>query len=229
MQHYINQGLVRRNRSLGRWMMFGGLGASLIAVVISFVAPLYIFIALGLMLAGGLISQIGTALYNRFGRSPRLDELIDESLKGLDDRFGLFHYLLGSRHVILGPSGALAIIPRAERGEITFEDGRWFHTPPKRRFPLRTRRRELKDLIPESQRDIRRLGRALARQLPDHDPIHIDALVIFLSDDAQLSAGSGTLIAAHRKKVKALLRTFPRQATLNEKEIRSLAARLTRS
>jgi NAD(P)H-hydrate repair Nnr-like enzyme with NAD(P)H-hydrate dehydratase domain len=222
MQHYINQGMVRRNRSLGRWMMFGGLGASLIAVVISFVAPLYIFIALGLMLTGGLTSQIGTALYNRFGRSPRIDEVIDDSLKGLDDRYGVFHFLLGSRHVILGPSGALAIIPRVERGGIAFINGSWFQTPPRRRLSFGSRQRELKDLIPETRRDIRRLERALARHLPDHDPIN-------LADDARLDTGSGTLLTAHRKKVKNLLRTLPKQASLNEKEIRSLAARLTHS
>lgn len=229
MQHYINEGLVRRNRALGRGMMFGGLGASLVAVIISFVAPLYIFIALGLMLAGGIISQAGTALYNRFGRSPRLDQLIDDSLKGMDDRFGIFHYLLGSRHVVIGPSGALAILPRTERGEISFEDGRWFQIPPPRRFPLRARRRELKDLLAEPEREIRKLARALSRQLPDHEPIHIDTLVLFLSDDAHLEAGPGAPLAAYRKKVKGLLRTLPRQTTLNEKEIQSLAAGLTRA
>jgi hypothetical protein len=230
MQHYINQGLVRRNRSLGRFMMFGGLGASLIAVVISFVAPLYIFIALGLMLAGGLTSQVGTALYNRFGRSPRIDEIIDDSLKGLDDRFAVFHFLLGSRHVILTPSGALAVIPRVERGQIDFDDGHWFQTPPRRRLSLGNRRRELKDIVPETEREIRRLERALARHMADHDPITINALVVFLADDAQLDIGSRTpLLAAHRKKVKNLLRALPKQASLNEKEIRTLAARLTRA
>jgi hypothetical protein len=229
MQHYINQGLIRRNRTLGRWMMFGGLGASLVAVVISFTAPQYIFIAVGLMLAGGLISQVGTALYNRFGRSPRIDEVVDHSLKGLDDQYAVFHYLLGAKHVLLSPAGALAIIPRIERGEITAENGRWFQDPPRRRISLGHRKRELKDLVPETVRGIRQLGRSLARHLPEHEPIHVDALVMFLADDAQIEAGEDSLLVAHRKKVKGLLRTLPRKASLTTAEIRSLAARLTRS
>ncbi len=227
MQRYINQGKVRRNRTLGRWMMFGGLGASLVAVIISFTAPQYIFVALGLMLVGGLVSQVGTAIYNRFGRSPRIDEVIDHSLKGLDDQYAVFHYLLGARHVLLSPAGALAIVPRVERGEITMEDGRWLQEPPRRRISFGQRKREIRDLVPETQRGIRQLGRALARQFPGHEPIHVDALVLFLADDAQLEAGDTSLLAAHRKKVKGLLRTLPRKASLTNMEIRSLAARLT--
>ena len=209
-------------------MMFGGLGASLVAVVISFTAPQYIFIALGLMLVGGLVSQVGTAMYNRFGRSPRIDEVIDHSLKGLDDQYAVFHYLLGAKHVLLTPAGALAIIPRVERGEISNENGRWLHEPPKRRISLGSRKRELRDLVPETQRAVRQLGRSLTRHLPDHEPVHVDALVMFLADDAQLETGEGSLLAAHRKKVKGLLRTLPRKAALTAAEIRSLAARLTR-
>ena len=83
MQLYVNEKKIRRNRTLGRWMMFGGLGASLIAVAISFLAQVYIFYALILMLAAGLVSQIGTAIYNRFGH---VMGLVSEALKAKEKR-----------------------------------------------------------------------------------------------------------------------------------------------
>ncbi|MEE8121999.1 MAG: hypothetical protein V3T55_10740, partial [Anaerolineales bacterium] len=96
MQLFHNERLIKRNKFLGRMMMFGGLGASFAAVIIVFLKPSFLSLAFGLMLAGGLSSQLGTAVYNRFGRSPRIDQVLDDSLKGLGDNYALFHYYLGT-------------------------------------------------------------------------------------------------------------------------------------
>ncbi|MES0338631.1 MAG: hypothetical protein ABUK15_01095, partial [Anaerolineales bacterium] len=61
MRLYRNERLIKRNKFLGRVMMFGGLGASFAAVLIVFLQPTLLSLAFGLMLAGGLFSQLGTA------------------------------------------------------------------------------------------------------------------------------------------------------------------------
>jgi hypothetical protein len=229
MQVYINQRKVRRNRTLGRYMMFGGLGASLIAVAISFLAQAYIFYALGLMLAAGLVSQIGTALYNRFGRSPRMDEVIDFSLKGLDDRYAVFHYAAGTSHAIFGPFGALAALPRLERGDITFEEGSWVQVAPKRRVSLGSRRKKLNDLTQEADREVRKLRKALEKALPDREMIAVSAILVFLAEDAMVEANDSPMLAAHRKKLKSVLRNLQNQKSFSENDLRHLAKRLIKS
>ncbi|MFN2274357.1 MAG: hypothetical protein ACK2TX_05875 [Anaerolineales bacterium] len=229
MQLYVNEKKIRRNRTLGRWMMFGGLGASLIAVAISFLAQAYIFYALILMLAAGLVSQIGTAIYNRFGRSPRMDEVIDFSLKGLDDRFAVFHYNAGVSHAVFGPFGALAIVPRLERGEITYEGGTWYQVPPKRRISIGSRRKKLSDIPSEAERETKKLRTFLQKKLPDREPIAVEALMLFMAEDAMVETGDSPILAAHRKKVKSILRNLERQKSLAENDLRHLGKLLTKT
>ena len=222
MQLYLNEKKIRRNRTLGRWMMFGGLGVSFLAVAISFLAQAYIFHALILMLGAGLVSQIGTALYNRFGRSPRMDEVIDFSLKGLDDRFAVFHYSAGVSHAVFGPFGALAIVPRLERGEITYDGDAWYQVPPKRRISFGRRRKKLSDIPSEAQRESGKLRNFLKRRFPDRESISVDAVLIFMAEDAMVEANDSPIPAAHRKKVKSLLRNLERQRSFDESDLRHL-------
>jgi len=228
MQLYLNEKKIRRNRRFGQWMMYGGLGASVVAVAISFLAQALIFYALGLMLVAGLVSQVGTALFNRFGRSPRMDEVIDFSLKGLDDRFAVFHYATGVSHAVFGPFGALAIVPRLERGEISYEDGSWYQLPPKRRLSLRTRRRRLNDIEVEAGREADKLKRFLAKALPDRDPIDVAPILVFMAEDAMVTSEGSHVLAAHRKKLKSVLRNLERQKSFSESDLRHLGAKLLR-
>jgi hypothetical protein len=226
MQLYTNERKIRRNRTLGSWLMYGGLGASLIAVAISFLAPGYILYALALMLVAGLGSQIGTAMYNRFGRSPRMDEVIDFSLKGLDDRFAVFHYLTGTSHAVFGPFGALAIVPRLERGEIKYENETWLNTPPKGRLSFRTRQKKLNDIKSETERESRKLKKFLEKTLPDREPVAVDAILVFMAEDADVEADDSPMLAAYRKKLKSLLRSLESRKSFSENDLRHLGARL---
>ncbi len=49
----------------------------------------YSFIA---MLGGLILSQVGVYFANRWGKPPRIDDRITQGLKGLDDRYTLYHY-----------------------------------------------------------------------------------------------------------------------------------------
>jgi hypothetical protein len=229
MQLYTNERKIRRNGALGRWLMYGGLGASLVAVAISFLAPGYILYALGLMLVAGLGSQIGTAMYNRFGRSPRMDEVIDFSLKGLDDRFAVFHYLTGTSHAVFGPFGALAIVPRLERGEIRYEDGTWLNTPPRGRLSFRTRTKKLSDMEAEAERESRKLTKFIEKTLPDREPIAVDAIFVFMAENATVEADDSPTPAAYRKKLKSFLRSFESRKSFNENDLRHLGSRLLKN
>jgi hypothetical protein len=227
MQHYLNERLVKRNRRYSRWMMYGGLGASIAAVIITFTQPALVIYAFALIVVGGLVSQVGTAIHNRFGRSPRIDEVIDYSLKGLDDQHAIFHYLLGTNHALFTPSGTYAVVPMLEQGRIEYAQGVWKHEPPPRRISLgRSRVRTLKNVEKEAKREAQQLQRYLRKNIPQHIDIGVDPLILFLAKDTYVEAEQAPFIAVHRKKLKSALRKIERRRPFTPEDIQQLASYL---
>lgn len=224
MQLYRNERLIKRNKFLGRSMMFGGLGASFAAVIIVFLQPSWLSLAFGLMLAGGLFSQLGTALYNRFGRSPRIDQVLDDSLKGLGDNYAMFHYYLGTNHALFTPAGVFALLPRDEKGEVRYESDQWIHKLGKRRFGRS--QKPLKDLERNAARETKAMKQALTKRLPDLSEIHVNPLLVFIASGIIINSDGSPIPAAHRKKLKSYIRRLERQKPFSAEELHQLASAL---
>lgn len=220
MQLFHNERLIKRNKFLGRMMMFGGLGASFAAVIIVFLKPSFLSLAFGLMLAGGLSSQLGTAVYNRFGRSPRIDQVLDDSLKGLGDNYALFHYYLGTNHALFTPAGVFALLPRDEQGEVRYESDQWIHKRRKRRFGRR--QKPLKDLERNAARETKAMKQALTKRLPDLSEIPVNPLLVFIASGISIDASGSPIPATHRKKLKSYIRRLERQKSFSAEELHQL-------
>lgn len=124
MKIVTNKKLLQRNRKIGQFLSIGSLLILGGGMYMSFRPELlsYSFLAL---IVGFMVSQIGIYYGNRWGRSPRPDEVLTASLKGLDDRYTLYHYIAPTAHLLVGPAGVWALIPYAQRGKISYEKGRW--------------------------------------------------------------------------------------------------------
>lgn len=85
----------------------------------------YSFIA---MIIGLVLSQVGVFFANRWGKSPRIDERISLGLKGLDDRYVLYHYTAPVPHLLTGPSGVWVLVPQYQAGTITYEKNHFKQT-----------------------------------------------------------------------------------------------------
>ncbi|HUS83621.1 MAG TPA: hypothetical protein VMX56_00630 [Anaerolineales bacterium] len=221
MQLYRNERLIKRNKFLGRFMMFGGLGASFAAVIIIFINSSLLALAFGLMLAGGVLSQLGTAVHNRFGRSPRMDQVLDDALKGLDDNYAIFHYYLGTNHALFTPAGGFALLPRDEQGEVRYELDQWIHVLGKRRFGRN--QRPLKDLERSASREAKVMKQALTKRLPHGSEIAVYPLLVFIASGTTLNTDGSPIPVTHRKKLKAYVRRLERRKSLSAEEIHQLA------
>ena len=126
MKIYTNEKLINRNRRIGQITTIASLVVLALGLYLSFngSTQLISFSFLALIL-GFILSQVGIYMGNRYGRRPRLDETIDTALKGLDDKYSLFHYATPVSHLLLGPAGIWVLMPYHHGGTITYQKNRW--------------------------------------------------------------------------------------------------------
>jgi hypothetical protein len=126
MKIYTNEKLINRNRRIGQITTVSSLVVLGLGLVLTFTGPTqYATLSLLALILGFILSQVGIYMGNRFGRRPRLDETIDTALKGLDDKYSLFHYATPVSHLLLGPAGIWVLMPYPHGGTITYQKNRW--------------------------------------------------------------------------------------------------------
>lgn len=113
---------ITRNARIGQFTTLGGLIVLGIGMFITFSYPenpTMVAPAWACLLAGFLLSQVGIYFGNRFGRRPRPDEILDAALKGMDDRWAVFHYYNKlAEHLLIGPGGIWILKPYHQVGKL---------------------------------------------------------------------------------------------------------------
>lgn len=127
MNIITNESLIRRNARIANIAMISGLAVLGTGMFVSFrfTDARYFYLSLLALVGGFILSQIGIYFSNHFGRSPRPDELVSQALKGLDGKYTLYHYMTPVPHLLVGPSGLWLILPRRQRGRISYVRERW--------------------------------------------------------------------------------------------------------
>lgn len=224
MQRYANDRSITTKARMGKMLTIGGIACMVIGLILLFgqrerIDLFYIFYSLSL--AGILLFQMGTILQKRWG-SPRLDEKLDLALKGLESKYALFHYQLGTNHALIAPSGIYALVPVALAGEIRYHDGKWWHIRTRRR---KTRLKEIKYLESEAELAARSFERALKRKYKEEVPAP-QSLLVFLNPNVTLQTEGAPYPTVHIKKLKSYLRKLGKGPTLSKEEIAQLAKTL---
>ncbi len=226
MRHYIREGAIKRKARIGRALAFGGLAILVVSFIYSFQSPDSVNLILVVALFATLISQVGISTLNRWGRHPRIDERLDEALKGFDDRYAIFHYLLGSPHVLIGPQGIMALIPRYEDGDISYEEAKWWSFQKRGSLLRRPGRREIKSIGSEAKDALDRLQKALNRTGLSGEELAISPVAVFVQPDTNVMVKRPSMDAVHIKKLKTWLRRKDKASSLAPLEIDKLAVQL---
>ena len=140
MKIIINNKKIERNRKIGSYTMlagmvvlFGGLFISISQIATGFQDPAnpppnaesmlnYATIA---MFFGLLLTEISMYFNNRWGRKPSIEEKVNLGLKGLDDRYTLYHHKGPVPSMLVGPAGIWVLLTMYHRGVVTFVRGRY--------------------------------------------------------------------------------------------------------
>ena len=124
MESFVNEPFLKKRAKYARWGSYVGLGSLFVGLMISTRNPLlaYVFLLIGL-----LGSSFGAYMANRYVREPRPDQTLENALGGLDKRYVLYNYYLAADHVIASHCGLTVVVPRPQKGEVRYENGRWHH------------------------------------------------------------------------------------------------------
>jgi len=222
MRQYLNQRKVKLYNKLSKAMILIGLILLISSLVLSFTRPETMNQLLITVIAGTLISQAGLALFNNWGKQPRIDQIFDGAFKGFDNRYAIFHYKLGTSHALICPSGVYALIPRQDDGEITYSEGKWWEQVQKRGFFRRSGRKRLNRIEDHAKAQARTMQQSIQKALPETD-ISVQPILVFISKDALVKVDHAPVLTVHIKKLKSLVRRLPKVKSLDAMEIERLA------
>jgi hypothetical protein len=189
MNIITNEKLIQRNRRIGQVTTLAALAVLGGGMYISFTMPEQFNLALVALFLGFILSQVGLYFGNRWGRSPRPDQKLDQALKGLGNNYTLYHYAAPVPHLLVGPAGIWALVPLHQSGSIRYQNKRWrqsgggFLMAYMRLFGQENIGRP--ELIAEQ--DLAGLRRFLERRLDDPaDLPRLGAALVFLNEKAEL-------------------------------------------
>jgi hypothetical protein len=125
MKKVINERLISRNKKIGKVTSIVGIAILIGGLILNFrPSQLTTMISFGALIVGFIIAQISTYFVNKFGRSPRFDEMIADNLSKLNNDYSFYVYRSPIPMLLVGPYGLWIPIPIAASGEIIY-DKKW--------------------------------------------------------------------------------------------------------
>jgi hypothetical protein len=220
MKIVTNAKKIERNRKIGLYTSFGSLIILVGGLILSF-QPNMIGLAYGALLGGLVLSQVGIYYGNRWGRSPRIDERITQGLKGLDDRYTLYHYRTPVPHLLTGPSGIWVLVPQYQSGTITYDNGRFKQTG----VNFFTRffgqeglgRPEL-----EAQAYKQDLEKFIQKTIEMDEKPAVQPVIVFINPKASVQVGESPTPAMHVEKLKDFVRRKAKEQPVVQEAIKAL-------
>jgi hypothetical protein len=228
MRAFTNDQFVKRRAKIGQIASWGGLGVLAIGMVISFRsqpgAPNYQIMIIGsfiCLIVGFIAAQFGSYNMRRFGRSPRPDERLARELKGFDDRYMLFSWMLPAAYVFAGPSGVYAFAVREQGGKITNTGERWRQPFSVFRVLTAFGQEGLGNPSTEAQDDARKLQDYLERNMPELE-LEVQPLALFLNPKVELELNNPAIPVIQSKGLKALLRQRAKQQRIEKATLQQM-------
>lgn len=220
MREITNETLIKRNRTIGQVTTVGSLGVLAIGLYLSFQTSQpqlinYSFLAL---LVGFLLSQVGIYFGNRWGRHPRPDELLSAGLKGLDDKYSIYHYSAPVSHLLIGPAGIWVLLPFGQGGKVIYEKERWKQRGGNWYLKLFAQE-NLGRPDMDANAGINEITRYLTKKMPDFELPAIRALLVFTNDKVTLEAADAPISAIKLEKMKDFLRQKAKESQANLEKI----------
>jgi len=221
MEIITNKGLIKRNARIGQISSIVGLLVLAGGMYISFTQAQLFNLSLAALLVGFALSQVG--IY--FGKRPRPDEMLNQALKGLDDRYHLYHYSSPTSHLLVGPAGVWVLLPRNQRGTITYEKERWRQRGGNLYLKIFAQEGLGRPDL-EITGEIQSSKRFLSKILPEDDIPEVQAALIFTNDRTEVQADNAPTTTLHVKKLKDFIRKTAKSKPISMDTVKEIQEEL---
>jgi hypothetical protein len=126
MKISINNKLIDRNKKIAQLTLYFSLALLALGFIwtIRNPEPSKAIVGYLILVPSYILVQVSIYLANRWGKSPRPDEIVSQSLKGLDDKYSLYTYSTGVPNLLIGPIGIWIINSYHHSGEISYDLGK---------------------------------------------------------------------------------------------------------
>jgi hypothetical protein len=204
-----NNKLIKRNKRISQIVLYSALALLVIGLIWSFTGAdmTQYTIAYLILIPAYILVQISIYLANKWGRSPRPDEIIGLSLKGLNDQYTLYNYNTGVPHLLVGPAGIWIIKPYHQYGTITFN-------PEKKRYEQKGGANFIAKLF--GQEGLTNIEHESKMALRDFEiykkknniTVNLEPKIVnvFYFEKADINAKNAPEITIHSEKLKEMIR-----------------------
>jgi len=206
MRLITNESTVKRRKAIAKYSSMAGFVFLLGGLVIS-LRSVYLQWAYLSTFAGFGLATLGAYHVERWSREPVAHEALAKSLKGMDDRYHLYNYLLPTPHVLLTPRGLVVLRPQRQDGKVTCNDGQWKQDFKWSHVFQGMARESLGSPTTELKRDIGKIKNWVKKELPDYtEEIDVEGIVVFLSRDLKLEVRGAGVPVVRPKELKRTIR-----------------------
>jgi len=103
MKISLNEKLIRRNKVITQYTLYGAVGLIAVGLIMTLTNTknqnTLSNLSYLVLLPAYLLMQINAMMIHKWGQTPREDEIISSALKGLDNRYSLYHYTTAVPHL----------------------------------------------------------------------------------------------------------------------------------
>jgi len=224
-----NTQLINRNKKLSQAVLYISLALLVLGLVWSLTSPdvTQTQFSYLILIPAYILVQVSIFMANRWGRSPRPDEIIAQSLKGLPDQYTLYNYNAGVPHFLVGRAGLWIIKPYYHSGEITFDDkkGKFIQKGGPFIISKLFAQESLPDILHDTKLAKRQFGTFAEKnqlRLPDVPQV----VNFFYSEKADIMARNAPEPTMSSEKFKDFIRGQAKQNPLSNETIKEVTSQL---
>ncbi|MBI3241079.1 MAG: hypothetical protein HYZ49_02150 [Chloroflexi bacterium] len=223
MRLITNESLIKRNATIGKYTAIGGMAVLIGGLLISLFKkePEWQLVPFITLIIGFILSNVGIYMSNRYVRPPRPDQVLDNALKGFDDRYYLYHYRAPTPHVLICPAGVFAFVLKFQPGEVSWDGKRWRQAKGGNFLLSLFGQESLGNPNAEAAGEVEALSRFLAKKIGADVP-PVQAIIVFYNPNVTVNAKDAPLPALHVKQLKEHIRKLPKGPTLSADQIAKL-------
>jgi len=215
-----NTKLIKRRSKLGLITSLAGIGVLAVGMAASF-RPQIAWVSLIALVLGFMLAQFGSYNLRRWGRTPRPDQAIEESMKGFDDRYHFYAWTLPAPYVLLSPQGLYTFVTRDQTGKVSSDGKTWKSKFSLSRMFMLFAQEGLGNPTEEARLHAAKLTEWIRTKLPEVT-VNVQPAIVFIDARAELDVSEAPVPVLEPKNIKKWLRGGGKGDNIRPADLRAL-------